>query len=88
MAAQTLVITDNTSHVTFESSATNEQRQHFPKNGIILRREGNKFLLMNGGDNTRELLRIDYSTDTLTIGGSTPASADAFETTLKGYLFQ
>jgi hypothetical protein len=85
--AQTLAITDNSTYVTFESSATNEQRQHFPKNGIVLRREGDKFSLLNGGDQQVALFRLEYGTDTITVDAVAPASADALETALAGALF-
>ena len=79
-----LVITDNTSHVTFESDATNDIRHHLPKNGVSLYRRGNKFALLNGANQT--VMTFTFS-DVSTIGGSAPADADALETTLKSYLF-
>lgn len=85
-SAQTLTITGNTGYVTIASSST--QARHIPKNGVILRREGDKFYFENGSDNMRELVRMVYGTDTVTIDTVAPASADAMETALEGILFQ
>lgn len=85
-SAQTLTITGNNGYVTIDSSTT--QARHIPKNGVILRREGDKFFLENGGDSMRELIRMVYGTDTITIDTVAPASADAMETALEAVLFQ
>jgi len=82
-----LVITDNTSYVTFESSATNDQRYHFPKNAIAFRRENLKFILENGGDEKRPLIKFLFA-DVTSVDAVAPASADALETALLGILFQ
>ena len=82
-----LVITDNTSYVTVEDSATNEQRSHYPKNGMFLRREGSNFFLVNGGDQSFPLKKFSFS-DVTTVDAVAPADADALETALLGILFQ
>lgn len=84
--AQTLTITGNSGYVTIDSG-TGISR-HIPKNGVILRRSEDKFYLENGGDNMRELIRMVYGTDTITIDTVAPASADAMETALEAVLFQ
>jgi len=80
-----LVITDNTSYVTFESSATNEQRYHIPKNAIALNRNGVNFRLNNGDDS--ELVKFAF-VDVTSVDAVAPADADALETALLGVLFQ
>lgn len=83
---QVLTITGNNGYFTIDSSAT--QSRHFPKNGLILRRDGDKFWFENGGDDIRELSRMVYGIDTITIDTVAPASADAMETALEAVLFQ
>ena len=82
-----LVITDNTSYVTVESSATNEQRYHIPKNSVALRRNGTTFIFENGGDRRTPLQKFEYS-EVTSVDAVAPASADALETALIGILFQ
>ena len=82
-----LVITDNTSYVTIEDSATNEQRSHYPKNGMFLRREGSRFFLVNGGDRSTPLKKFNFD-EVSTVDAVAPADADALELALVGVLFQ
>jgi len=82
-----LVITDNTSYVTFESSATEDQRFHIPKNAIALKRNGVNFFMENGGDEKRSLVKFAFA-DVTTVDAVAPADADALETALLGILFQ
>jgi len=83
---QTLTITGDTGFFTVESSST--QKRTFPKNGLILRREGDKFFFENGGDEMRSILDLNYGTDTITVDAVAPESADALEIALIGVLFQ
>ena len=81
-----LSITDGTSHFVIQHTTT--VADSYPKNSVGLRRSGDYFTLINGGDNFKPFLQRTIWSDFTAIGGVAPTDADDAETKLKAVIFQ
>lgn len=82
-----LTITDNTTYFTLTFSAANDQYRDYPKNSVLLDRNGDNFKLVNGGDRSTSLNEFSVDDVIDVDGGGAPASADALHTSLVGIIF-